>query len=47
MKKKESKYNFNICLECQERNKDVPCNETCRYLKEYKDYLKLECKSNA
>ena len=31
-----NEYDFNVCIECQKRNKDVPCNKTCKYLKEYK-----------
>ena len=36
---KLKKYDFNICIKCQEKNKDIPCVEDCRYLKEK---LKIE-----
>ena len=37
-----NEYDFNVCIECQKRNKDVPCNETCKYIKEYETFQKNE-----
>ncbi len=33
---KDKDYDFNRCIRCQERHKDVPCDENCRYLEELK-----------
>ncbi len=34
--KKDKDYDFNVCIKCQEKNKDIPCVEDCKYLKEMK-----------
>ena len=31
---KDKDYDFNICIKCQENNKDIPCDEDCKYLGE-------------
>ncbi len=36
------KYDFNICIECQKKNKDVPCDEDCEYLDEMNTLNKEE-----
>ncbi len=35
----KEKYDFNVCIECQKKNKDVPCDNNCKYLKEYSLFL--------
>ena len=37
---KKRKYNFNVCIECQKKNTDVPCSKDCKYLKEMKEKKK-------
>ncbi len=29
-------YDFNVCIKCQEKNKDIPCIDDCKYLEEMK-----------
>ncbi len=31
---KDKDYDFNVCIKCNSKNKDIPCVKDCRYLKE-------------
>lgn len=40
----KKKYDFNVCLECQKKDKNIPCHDGCKYLEEYSHNLNKESK---
>ena len=36
----KERYDFKVCMECQKKNTDVPCDENCVYIEEMRKISK-------